>query len=71
MNSDPPITSVLFIDASKDQRTYWGDQLKRCSADYEIVEASDGESGLDIFRSGGSIASCLNSQYLINRAWPY
>ena len=44
-------TSVLLIDASKNQRTYWADQLKRCSPDYEIVEASDGSSGLDLYRS--------------------
>lgn len=44
-------TSVLLIDGSKNQRTYWADQLKRCSPDYEIVEASDGQSGLDLFRS--------------------
>ena len=43
-----PTTSVLIIDGSKDQRTYWADQLKGCSADYEIVEASDGPSGLDL-----------------------
>lgn len=44
-------TSVLLIDGSKNQRTYWADQLKRCSPDYVIVEASDGQSGLDLFRS--------------------
>jgi DNA-binding NarL/FixJ family response regulator len=44
-------TSVLLIDASKNQRTYWADQLKLCSTNYEIVEASDGPSGLDIYRS--------------------
>lgn len=44
-------TVVLLIDESKNQRTYWAEQLKSCSADYEILEASDGESGLDLFRS--------------------
>jgi DNA-binding NarL/FixJ family response regulator len=44
-------TSVLLIDSSKKQRTYWADQLKRCSPDYEIVEASDAQSGLDLYRS--------------------
>jgi DNA-binding NarL/FixJ family response regulator len=47
----PTITSVLLIDGSKNQRTYWADQLKRCSGDYEIVEASDGQSGVALFRS--------------------
>ena len=46
-----PATSVLLIDGSQNQRTYWGDQLKRCSPDYEIVEAADGQSGLDLYRS--------------------
>ena len=44
-------TSVLLIDDSKNQRKYWADQLKRCSSDYEIVEAADGQSGLALFRS--------------------
>ena len=39
--SDISTTSVLLIDGSKTQRTYWADQLRRCSASYEIVEASD------------------------------
>jgi CheY-like chemotaxis protein len=50
-NSEPPSTTVLLIDESKNQRTYWANQLKRCSPDYEIVEAADGQSGLDIYRS--------------------
>ena len=45
-----PITSVLLIDGSKNQRTYLADQLKSCSSYYEIVEASDGQSGLDLYR---------------------
>lgn len=48
---DISLTSILFIDPSERQRTYWADQLRRCSADYEIFEASDGQSGLDICRS--------------------
>jgi len=48
---DIPATSVLFIDERKNQRAYWVDQLKRCSADYEILEASDGQSGLALYRS--------------------
>jgi DNA-binding NarL/FixJ family response regulator len=50
-NSDLLTTSVLLIDGSKNQSTYWAEQLKRCSPEYEIVEASDGQSGLDIYRS--------------------
>jgi CheY-like chemotaxis protein len=44
-------TSILLIDGSKNQRTYWAEQLKRCSPDYQIVEASDNQSGLDLYRS--------------------
>ena len=47
----PPTTSLLLIDSSKNQRTYWADQLRRCSSDYEILEASDAQSGLDLYRS--------------------
>jgi DNA-binding NarL/FixJ family response regulator len=50
-NSDLPTTAVLFIDESKNQRTFWTNQLKRCSADYEILEASDSQSGLDLYKS--------------------
>ena len=50
-NSELPITSVLFIDGSKNQRAYWVDQLKRCSLHYEFLEASDGQSGLALNRS--------------------
>jgi CheY-like chemotaxis protein len=50
-NSELPTTSVLFIDGSKNQRTYWAEQLRRCSPNYEIVEVSDGQSGLVIYRS--------------------
>jgi len=49
--SELPIMSVLLIDGSKNQRTYWADQLKRCTSGYEIVEAPDGQSGLDLYRS--------------------
>jgi len=44
-------TSVLLIDGSQNQRAYWADQLRLCSPDYQILEAPDGQSGLDIYRS--------------------
>jgi DNA-binding NarL/FixJ family response regulator len=50
-NPELPTTAILFIDQSKSQRTYWIDQLKACSADYEILEAADGQSGLDLYLS--------------------
>ena len=48
---DTRTISVLLIDGSKAQRTFWADQLKHCSPDYEILEASDGQSGMDLYRS--------------------
>ena len=50
-NPDLPTISILLIDNNKDQRNYWADQLRRCSSDYEIIEASDAQSGLDLYRS--------------------
>src|SRR5256885_722983 len=50
-NADLPATSVLLIDSSKKQRTYWADQLRCCSSDYEILQAEDGQSALDLYRS--------------------
>jgi DNA-binding NarL/FixJ family response regulator len=49
--SEIPSTSVLLIDGSQNQRTYWVHQLKRASPDYLIVEAQDRESGLALYRS--------------------
>jgi DNA-binding NarL/FixJ family response regulator len=48
---DIPPLAVLLIDSSKKQRTFWADQLKSCSSEYEILEAADGQSGLDLCRS--------------------
>ncbi|HSS29494.1 MAG TPA: response regulator [Nitrospiraceae bacterium] len=47
----PPTTSVLLIDEREADRTHWAVQLKQCSPDYEIVEATDGQSGLDVCKS--------------------
>jgi DNA-binding NarL/FixJ family response regulator len=30
---------------------YWAEQFKRGSPDYQILEASDGQSGVDLYRS--------------------
>src|SRR5262245_56885460 len=50
-NADLPTISVLLIDNSTNQRTYWADQLRRCPTNYEILEASDAQSGLNHYRS--------------------
>ena len=48
---ESPTTSVLLIDGSKSHRAYWAEQLQRCSPDYQIFEAPDGQSGLALFQS--------------------
>ena len=48
---DSPTTSVLFIDGNDTDRKYFAKQLKGRSPDYEILEATDGESGLLLYRS--------------------
>lgn len=46
-----PTTSVLLIDANATDRIRFAAHLKNCSPDYVIIEAADGQSGLDLFRS--------------------
>jgi CheY-like chemotaxis protein len=50
-NSERPSMSVLLIDGFDADRRYFADQLKRCSVDYQIIEAADGQSGLEVYRS--------------------
>jgi len=50
-NADLPTTSVLLIDGNDTDRRYFADQLKNRSRDYKILEATDGESGLLLYRS--------------------
>jgi DNA-binding NarL/FixJ family response regulator len=50
-HAEIPATSVLLIDSSKKQRTYWVNELRRCSSDYEIFEASDAQTGLALCQS--------------------
>ena len=50
-NPNLPTTSVLLIDGTETDRKYFADQLKRRSPDYKILEATDGEAGLTLYRS--------------------
>ena len=50
-NADLPLTTVLFIDANDTERTFFVEELKHRSPDYRILEATDGESGLALYRS--------------------
>ena len=46
-----PATSVLLIDGNDADRRGFANHLKRRSPDYQILEAKDGPSGLDLYRS--------------------
>ena len=48
--ADLPITTILFIDPNDTERTVFVEELKRRSPDYRILEATDGESGLALYR---------------------
>jgi len=48
---EPATTSVLLIDGNEADRKYFADQLKGRSPEYKILEATDGEAGLTLYRS--------------------
>jgi CheY-like chemotaxis protein len=48
--TDLSTTTILFIDPNETERTIFVEELKRRSPDYRILEASDGESGLALYR---------------------
>lgn len=50
-NSELPSTSVLLIDGNDNDSAAFAAQLKDRSRDYQILEATDGEAGLLLFRS--------------------
>jgi PleD family two-component response regulator len=50
-NPDLTTTSVLFIDGSANHRALYVDGLQRSSPDYQIFEATDGQSGLASYRA--------------------
>ena len=50
-NPEPTSTSVLLIDGFTAERTHFADQLKCCSPEYQVIEATDGQSGRAISRS--------------------
>jgi CheY-like chemotaxis protein len=49
-NLERPTTSVLLIDSNANDRAFYAEGLRRCSPDYLILEATDGQSGLDLYR---------------------
>jgi DNA-binding NarL/FixJ family response regulator len=46
-----PGITVLLIDPSEDDRNYYAEGLRACSTDYLVLEASDGRTGLDLYRT--------------------
>jgi CheY-like chemotaxis protein len=51
VNAEPYGTSVLFIDENDTDRAFYIEGLTRCSADYQILHATDGQSERDLYRS--------------------
>ncbi len=49
-NGDQP-AHVLIIDGHDNERRFYARRLSDCSPQHTIVEAEDGRSGLNIFRS--------------------
>lgn len=48
--SNNPCTSVLFIDGNDTDRISFAAQLKNCSSDYDVIEATNGEDGLLLYQ---------------------
>jgi CheY-like chemotaxis protein len=46
-----PGISVLIIDPNKDDRRYYAGGLRSSSTDYLVLEAGNGSSGLDLYRT--------------------
>jgi CheY-like chemotaxis protein len=49
-NLERPTTSVLLIDGNDTERRFYANGLKNCSPDNLILEAADGQSGLNLYR---------------------
>ena len=50
-NPEIPTTSVLLIDGNDTDRAHFSAQLTGRSPDYKVLEATDGEEGLTLYRS--------------------
>ena len=48
---NPSQTRVLLIDSNEEERQYWRERLKISSKDYAVVEATNAERGLAIYKS--------------------
>ena len=45
------LTTVLVIDDNDEDRKYWCEALKHSAHNYTVLEASNGQSGLNLCRS--------------------
>ncbi|MGH7180764.1 MAG: response regulator [Nitrospiraceae bacterium] len=52
---EPSATSVLLIDANDSDRAFYTEALKRSVPDYQILEATSGKSGLELYRQSPQI----------------
>jgi DNA-binding NarL/FixJ family response regulator len=50
-STDPAPTTILLIDGYDKDRTYYTDRLKNSLPDCVVLEAKDGQSGLDLYKS--------------------
>lgn len=51
LSPERPNMSILLIDGSADERAFYTEGLKSRTCDYEILEATDRQSGRDIYQS--------------------
>jgi CheY-like chemotaxis protein len=64
-NLQRPTTSVLLIDSNANDRAFYANGLKRCSPNYLILEATDGQLGIDLYRRSRRI-DCV----VMELVWP-
>ena len=50
-NSELPTTRVLFIDGNDNDRAIYAGGLQYGSPDYQVIEATNGRSGLALYRA--------------------
>ena len=46
-----PGITVLLVDPNDQDRKLYADELRSCSTDYMVLEASDGDTGLNLYRT--------------------
>jgi CheY-like chemotaxis protein len=67
-STELPTISVLFIDGHDTDRAFYAAGLKSCSPDTLILEATDGQSGLNIYRRAQWIDCVLLELGLADRS---